>query len=187
MLGRCYDFLYFYRCETRGCDISRKHLVDAVIYLVLLYNGGFAYAGEALAGRFIGAKNDVGLRKCIRLLFLWGIGLSLSFTILYALGGKNFLGLLTNDTSVIEASGDYFYWVLAIPLCGFSAFLWDGIFIGATATRQMLYSMLVASGTFFIMYYLFYQSMGNHALWMAFLWYLSLRGGMQWVLWRLKK
>ncbi len=57
----------------------------------------------------------------------------------------------------------------------------------ATATRQMLYSMLVASGTFFIMYYLFYQSMGNHALWMAFLWYLSLRGGMQWVLWRLKK
>ena len=148
---------------------------------------GFAYAGEALAGRFIGAKNDVGLRKCIRLLFLWGIGLSLSFTILYAFLGKDFLGLLTNDTSVIESSGDYFYWVLAIPLCGFSAFLWDGIFIGATATRQMLYSMLVASATFFIMYYLFYRSMGNHALWMAFLGYLSLRGGMQWILWRYRK
>lgn len=143
---------------------------------------GFAYAGEALAGRFIGAKNDVGLRRCIRLLFLWGIGLSLSFTILYAFLGRDFLGLLTNDTSVIEASGDYFYWVLAIPLCGFSAFLWDGIFIGATATRQMLYSMLVASATFFIIYYLFYRSMGNHALWMAFLGYLSLRGGMQWIL-----
>ena len=148
---------------------------------------GFAYAGEALAGRFIGAKNDVGLRKCIRLLFLWGIGLSLSFTILYAFLGRDFLGLLTNDTSVIEASGDDFYWVLAIPLCGFSAFLWDGIFIGATATRQMLYSMLVASATFFIIYYLFYRSMGNHALWMAFLGYLSLRGGMQWILWRYRK
>ena len=148
---------------------------------------GFAYAGEALAGRFIGAKNDVGLRRCIRLLFLWGIGLSLSFTILYAFLGRDFLGLLTNDTSVIKASGDYFYWVLAIPLCGFSAFLWDGIFIGATATRQMLYSMLVASATFFIIYYLFYRSMGNHALWMAFLGYLSLRGGMQWILWRYRK
>ena len=134
---------------------------------------GFAYAGEALAGRFIGAKNDVGLRRCIRLLFLWGIGLSLSFTILYAFLGRDFLGLLTNDTSVIEASGDYFYWV--------------GIFIGATATRQMLYSMLVASATFFIIYYLFYRSMGNHALWMAFLGYLSLRGGMQWILWRYRK
>lgn len=148
---------------------------------------GFAYAGEALAGRFIGAKNDVGLRKCIRLLFLWGIGLSLSFTILYAFLGRDFLGLLTNDTSVIKASGDYFYWVLAIPLCGFSAFLWDGVFIGATATRQMLCSMLVASATFFIIYYLFYRSMGNHALWMAFLGYLSLRGGMQWILWRYRK
>ena len=148
---------------------------------------GFAYAGEALAGRVIGAKNDVGLRRCIRLLFLWGIGLSLSFTILYAFLGRDFLGLLTNDTSVIKASGDYFYWVLAIPLCGFSAFLWDGIFIGATATRQMLCSMLVASATFFIIYYLFYRSMGNHALWMAFLGYLSLRGGMQWILWRYRK
>ena len=148
---------------------------------------GFAYAGEALAGRFIGAKNDVGLRRCIRLLFLWGIGLSLSFTILYAFLGRDFLGLLTNDTSVIKASGDYFYWVLAIPLCGFSAFLWDGVFIGATATRQMLCSMLVASATFFIIYYLFYRSMGNHALWMAFLGYLSLRGGMQWILWRYRK
>ena len=66
---------------------------------------GFAYAGEALAGRFIGAKNDVGLRRCIRLLFLWGIGLSLSFTILYAFLGRDFLGLLTNDTRSLRLPG----------------------------------------------------------------------------------
>lgn len=144
---------------------------------------GFAYAGEALVGRYIGARNAGALRRCIRLLFLWGIGLSLSFTLLYAFGGKDFLGLLTNEPAVIMASGDYYYWVLAIPLCGFSAFLWDGIFIGATATRQMLYAMLVASGTFFLLYYLCYDRMGNHALWMAFLVYLSLRGVMQWGLW----
>ena len=140
---------------------------------------GFAYAGEALAGRFIGAKNDVGLRRCIRLLFLWGIGLSLSFTILYAFLGRDFLGLLTNDTSVIEASGDYFYWVLAIPLCGFSAFLWDGIFIGATATRGMLASMAAAAVCFFAAFYGFRPALGNHALWLAFLIYLSIRGAMQ--------
>ena len=99
------------------------------------------------------------------------------------IGGQGFLGLLTNDTTVIEAAGTYYYWVLAIPLAGFAAFLWDGILIGATATRLMLYSMLVASGTFFVVYYLFYGIMGNHALWMAFLIYLSLRGIMQWMLW----
>ena len=144
---------------------------------------GFAYAGEAMTGRYVGAQNRNGLQRMIRLLFRWGWGLSLSFTILYMVGGQGSLGLLTNDTTLIEAAGTYYYWVLAIPLAGFAAFLWDGILIGATATRLMLYSMLVASGTFFVVYYLFYGIMGNHALWMAFLIYLSLRGIMQWILW----
>ena len=102
---------------------------------------------------------------------------------LYGVGGKGFLSLLTNDSVVIQEAGTYFYWVLAVPLAGFAAFLWDGILIGATATRLMLYSMLVASVTFFLIYYLFFGMMGNHALWMAFLIYLLLRGSMQWVLW----
>ena len=140
---------------------------------------GFAYAGEALAGRYIGAKNQTGLRSTVRHLFYWGFGLSLVFTILYSVGGKEFLGLLTNDASVINASDSYFYWALIIPLAGFSAFLWDGVFIGATATRQMLYSMLVASASFFGIYYAFHSLLGNHALWLAFLVYLSLRGIVQ--------
>lgn len=144
---------------------------------------GFAYAGEALAGRYIGARNRSALQRMIHLLFAWGIGLSLLFTLLYGIGGKEFLSLLTNDPAVIQEAGSYFYWVLAIPLAGFAAFLWDGILIGATATRLMLYSMLAASGMFFIVYYLFDDAMGNHALWMAFLTYLLLRGIMQWGLW----
>lgn len=144
---------------------------------------GFAYAGEAMTGRYVGAQNKSALQRMIRLLFRWGWGLSLFFTVLYMIGGQGFLGLLTNDATVIKAAGNYYYWVLAIPLAGFAAFLWDGILIGATATRLMLYSMLVASGMFFVVYYLFYGIMGNHALWMAFLIYLSLRGGMQWGLW----
>ena len=137
---------------------------------------GFAYAGEALAGRYIGAKNQTGLRSTVHHLFYWGLGLSFLFTLLYSVGGKSFLGLLTNDISVIAASDSYFYWALIIPL---AAFLWDGIFIGATATRQMLYSMLVASASFFGIYYGFHSLLGNHALWLAFLVYLSLRGIVQ--------
>lgn len=144
---------------------------------------GFAYAGEALTGRYMGAQNKDALNRMIRLLFNWGIGLSLSFTLLYGIGGKGFLSLLTDDPTVIRESGTYFYWVLAVPCAGFAAFLWDGILIGATATLLMLYSMLVASGIFFCLYYLFAGWMGNHALWMAFLAYLSLRGFMQWRLW----
>lgn len=143
---------------------------------------GFAYSGEALVGKYVGANNRSALYRTVRLLFIWGVGLSTGFTLLYFFGGKSFLGLLTNETSVIREAKNYFYWVLAIPLTGFAAFLWDGIFIGATATRQMFYSMLVASGSFFLVYYSLHEWMGNHALWLAFVVYLSLRGIMQAVL-----
>ena len=140
---------------------------------------GFAYSGEALVGKYVGANNQPALYRTVRQLFIWGVGLSTGFTLLYFFGGKSFLGLLTNEISVIREAENYFYWVLAIPLTGFAAFLWDGIFIGATATRQMLYSMLVASSSFFLVYYSLHEWMGNHALWLAFIVYLSLRGIMQ--------
>lgn len=143
---------------------------------------GFAYSGEALVGKYIGADNRPALHRTVRQLFIWGIGLSTGFTLLYFFGGKAFLGLLTNEVSVIREAGNYFYWVLAIPLAGFAAFLWDGIFIGATATRQMFYAMLAASVSFFLVYYSLHEWMGNHALWLAFIVYLSLRGIMQAVL-----
>lgn len=140
---------------------------------------GFAYAGEALTGKYIGAGNRQELQRTIRHLFGWGIALSLAFTLLYGIGEKEFLGLLTNEQSVISASGDYFYWVLAIPLAGFAAFLLDGICIGATSTHIMLKAMVVASGSFFLIYYSLHNVLHNHALWLGFIVYLALRGIMQ--------
>lgn len=154
-------------------------LLMQLFTLFSYFMDGFAYAGEALTGKYIGAKDDQSLRLTIRHLFKWGIALSLLFTLLYGAGGKSFLGLLTNDTSVISASEEYIYWVLAIPLAGFSAFLLDGICIGATATHLMLRSMLVASASFFLLYYGLHDTLGNHALWMAFIVYLALRGIVQ--------
>ena len=140
---------------------------------------GFAYAGEALVGKHLGANDRPALRQMVHQLFVWGIVLSLVFTLVYGIGGKVFLGLITNEQSVITASSAYFYWVLAIPLTGFAAFLYDGIFIGATATRWMLYAMSIATIAFFLIYYGFREAMGNHALWLAFITYLALRGIVQ--------
>ena len=140
---------------------------------------GFAYAGEALVGKYLGANDRPALRQMVHQLFIWGIGLSVVFTLVYGIGGKEFLGLITNEQSVIAASSAYFYWVLAIPLAGFAAFLYDGIFIGATATRWMLRAMFIASVVFFLIYYGCRGVMGNHALWLAFIIYLALRGVVQ--------
>lgn len=140
---------------------------------------GFAYAGEALTGKCIGERNHTHLRSTVLLLFKWGIGLSAVFTLLYGIVGQGFLSLLTDDSTVISASSEYFYWVLAIPIAGFSAFLLDGICIGATATRIMLKAMIVASVSFFLVYFGARSVLCNHALWMGFIVYLSLRGIMQ--------
>lgn len=144
---------------------------------------GFAYAGEALSGRYLGARNGEGLRRAVRLVFRWGWGLAALFTLLYAVGGSAFLSLLTDEASVLQAAEGYFYWVLLVPVCGFAAFLWDGIFTGMTATRQMLVAMLAACAAFFSLFYLLFPVMGNAALWLSFLVYLALRGLGMWTYW----
>lgn len=142
---------------------------------------GFAYAGESMAGLYIGRQDLVSLRHLVRNLFRWGLGLSLLFTTVYAMGGERFLSLLTDASDVIAVTDAYLGWALAIPLTGFSAFLWDGIFIGATASRAMLWSMLSASLLFFVLYYALFPYWANHALWFSFLSYLSVRALVQYL------
>jgi multidrug resistance protein, MATE family len=140
---------------------------------------GFSNAGEALTGKYVGAGNVEMLHRFIRKLFKWGVCIALFFTVVYLFGGHFLLRILTNNTQVIAASEPYFFWTLLIPLASFVAFLWDGIFIGATATRYMLYAVLLASVMFFVIYFCFRGMLGNHALWLAFDSYLFLRGVLQ--------
>ena len=148
---------------------------------------GFAYAGEALVGRYIGARQSRQLRLSVRLLLLWGLVLTAAFTLLYALFSQQFLHVFTSDTALIAATGDYIVWVLVIPVCGFAAFLFDGIFIGATASRTMRNAMFAATAAFFLVYYGQKAYIGealtpnswNNTLWIAFMVFLILRGLLQ--------
>ena len=176
---------YFTSAGAKQGDIilAVNTLLMQLFTIYSYFMDGFAYAGEALTGKYIGAEQHDGLRKMIKRLFQWGIGIALAFTLIYAFSGEIFLQLLTNDQSVILASKEYFFWAILIPIAGYSAFLMDGIFIGATRTRYMLWGMLAASFAFF-MIYLGLKEMGNHALWAAFIIYLSIRGIVQRILGR---
>lgn len=107
---------------------------------------GLAYAAEALAGRFLGAADGGRLRSLVRRIFWWGGGLACMFTLLYLLFTDTLLNLLTDKVAIIEAAAGYRIWAVLFPVAGFAAFLWDGIFIGMTASRQMRNSMFVAVG-----------------------------------------
>ena len=140
---------------------------------------GFAYAGEAVGGKYYGAKNKAAFNDTIRRLFVWGGAMVFLFTLLYGVGGRAFLSLLTNDEAVITSALPFFGWTVALPLAGMAAFVWDGVFIGITATRGMLTSSVFASLLFFATYYALSPLLGNHALWLAFILYLASRGLVQ--------
>ncbi|WP_288318571.1 MATE family efflux transporter [Xylanibacter caecicola] len=147
------------------------------MYMLFSYiMDGFAYAGEALSGKYYGARDTAMLQRTVRHLFIWGAVMTVFFTAAYAVGGDAFLSLLTDDRDVVNASADYFLWALALPVAGVAAFIWDGVFIGCTFTRGMLISMFAASVVFFALYYSLRDVYGNHALWLAFIAYLSVRG-----------
>lgn len=147
---------------------------------------GFAFAGEALAGRFVGASDGVSLKRCVKNLMLWGAILAGLFSTFYFVGGEWLLGLLSSQKDVVSASDEYLPWAVVVPLAGFAAFTWDGVFIGATRTREMLLSMIAAAGAFFAVYVTLFPHWGNHALWLAFVVYLLSRGVVQtFFAWRL--
>jgi MATE family multidrug resistance protein len=138
---------------------------------------GFAYAAEALTGRYIGAKEKSNLKRVIKLLFIWGLGLGIVFTMVYVVAGKNLIYLLTNNREVVQASLPYLVWVGIVPLISFAAFIWDGIYIGATASAAMRNSLLVATFLFFLpSYYLLRIPFANHGLWMAIIIFMIARG-----------
>lgn len=138
---------------------------------------GFAYAAEALVGKFTGARELQQLKKTIRQLFFWGLGLSIPFTAAYLFGDNLILRILKDKQEVIQNAQPYLFWVALIPLITFPAFLWDGIFIGATASRPMRNTMIVASLLVYLpAYYLLSPSMGNHGLWLALMLFMIARG-----------
>ena len=152
---------------------------------------GFAYAGEALVGKTWGkvqrTKNEVQGTKdevqgtkdevqgVVRALFNWAIGVGLFFTAVYALWGDESIELLTNDAAVLAASANYTGWLIAMPIISTLAFMWDGVFIGATAGVQIRNSMIWAAVGFVAGYAATYRFVGPQALYIGYFAHLIAR------------
>lgn len=178
--------LYFTSVGAKqGAVVLAVNTVLMQLYLLFSYvMDGFAYAGEALCGLYHGARNRKAFSGVVRRLFGWGTAIVAVFTACYVCAGSWFVHLLTTDVQVLTAMSDYLWWSWFIPAAGVAAFIWDGVFIGITATRAMLLSSVVAAAVFFLTCLLMLPSMGNHGLWLAMLLFLSMRGVMQTAIYR---
>ena len=134
--------------------LAVSSIMMKILMIFSYFTDGFAYAGEAMTGRYIGAGDPVNLRKTVRWTFIWSMGLALLFIAIYHFGGVFLLRMMTSDATVVEASRDFLPWLLLMPVVGCAAFTWDGIFIGATGSREMrnsmLWSVVAFAGVWFV-------------------------------------
>ena len=130
------------------CSIMMK-----LMLIFSYFTDGFAFAGEALTGRFIGARDLNNLRDTVKWTFVWSMGIGILFIGIYTLAGIPMFRMMTADRTVIEAAREYIPWLAVIPLLGCPAFTWDGIYTGATATREMRDANIGCVLSFFVVWF----------------------------------
>lgn len=156
--------------------LAANAMLFQLFYLFSFFFDGFANAAEAICGKCKGAHDAEGFAFAVKRIFFCGLVLVVAFTAVYVVAEDLILNTLSGNVRVVDTARDYYHWLLLVPVCGIMSFVWDGVFIGATATRSLLLSMVVGTVGFFTGYLLLFPSFGNDGLWLSFLIYLLGRG-----------
>ena len=169
-------------------DLAVCSILMKLFMLVSYFVDGFAYAGEALVGKYIGkAKSPISnipspianspspITNLVRLLFLWSLGVGVVFTVIFALSYMPMYRMMTSDASVLERLTDFNAWLIAMPIVSTLAFMWDGVFTGATAGKQIRNAMIWAAVGFVLGYVATAHWCGVHALFIGYFLHLAAR------------
>ncbi|MEX3006878.1 MATE family efflux transporter [Hoeflea sp. TYP-13] len=140
------------------------------------YLDGFATAAEQLAGRAVGANYRPAFDRAVRLTLFWGTGLAALTTLFFLVSGEMVIDFLTTSEDVRAEARKYIVWAALTALAGVLAFEMDGVFIGATWSRDMRNMMLLSLALFGALLLTLVPAVGNHGLWLALLAFLGARG-----------
>lgn len=161
--------------------LALNTLLFQFFFIFSYFADGIAFAGESLTGKAKGAGERHLLIKTISYLFYWGMGASVLFSLLFAVGFKPLMAAMTSNKELMDLALEYKWWIILLPVLSGGAFIWDGIYIGLTASKAMRNTMIVASLFVFLpSYYLSYNSLGNHGLWFALSLFMLSRGLLLW-------
>ncbi|MCQ0970633.1 MATE family efflux transporter [Paracoccus sp. TK19116] len=137
---------------------------------------GFAFAAESLVGQAVGARRPQAVRRAAILTSQWGVAGAVALGLVFWFGGPAIIDLLTTAPAVREAARDYLFWMLLAPLIGIASWMFDGIFIGATMTREMRTAMLQAVAVYAVALVVLPPLFGNQGLWAALMILNAARG-----------
>ncbi len=173
-------FLFFTAQGARAGDdtLAANAVLNNFMLIGSFFLDGLANAAEQLCGRSIGARDGSGFRQAVRLIILWGFAFGAAVTVLFTFAGGSLIDFITTSPQVRIMARDYMVLAALGPVCGVMAHSFDGIYIGATWSRDMRNLMIVSLIIYFASWWLL-QSFGNTGLWLALLVFLLARGLLQ--------
>ena len=183
-----FAFAFFYsQSAENGEAILAVNVILLQFFNWMAYGvDGFAFAAESLVGKYAGAGVPKDTRSAIRYSFVWGMLLALLFSFLYGIGHQPLLRIFTDQAAVIDAAQPYIWWIIALPLISTPSFIWDGVYIGLTASKAMRDTMLLSLIVYVGSFYALDSTYGNHGLWLAMLLFMAARGIIQWLFYERK-
>ncbi|MFD1695122.1 MATE family efflux transporter [Roseibium aestuarii] len=173
-----FAFAFFTRqSASQGDGILAANAILEKFFLVGGYFlDGLATAAEQLAGRAIGARYRPAFDRAVRLTSLWSFVLAALLAGFYGLFGPALIDMMTVSAGVRALAYTYLPWAAVTPLCGVLAFQMDGVFIGATWSREMRNMMLVSLAVYLLAFATLFPPLGNHGLWLSLEIFLGVRG-----------
>ena len=163
-----YEGFTIFAARFGDTELAVSALMMKLLLFYSYFVDGFAYAGEALTGRFIGEKDSGSLRLTIKYVFFWCIVIGAASTLAYAIFPEGFIRLLTDNVDVIAGCRPYLFWLILMPVISSVAFTWDGIYIGATATREMEKCMIGSAAAFVLTYFVTRGALGAQSIYIAY-------------------
>lgn len=172
------SFGFFYSSSSQYGELTLAANVILLQFITWMSYGidGFAFASESLVGKYKGANNLPLMHRAIHYSFWWGMGLAITYSLVYLLFGINLIKLFTTETSVVQESKRYLVWIVLFPIISTPCYIWDGIYIGLTASKSMRNLMIGAIIIFFISFYTVGDWWHNHGLWFTLLLFMLARG-----------
>jgi MATE family multidrug resistance protein len=159
-----------------GDDIlAANHVLLQLISLSAYLLDGYANATEILVGRATGAGLRSVFDRAVRVSTELSIVSAIALGVVLLLAGDAAVGLLTDLPAVRAVAGSYVPWMALYVALSCAAFQLDGIFIGATGTRDMRNASILSCLAFIATAAALVPVGGNTGLWAAFLLFVVYR------------
>ena len=179
-----FSFFTDYSSQVNDDYLAINQMLLQLFYFTSYAVDGFAYASESLVGKYLGAVKLESVYEVIKKCLTYGLGLGTLFAVLYLFIGKQFLSLMTTNMVLINAAQPYLIWLALVSVAGALAFIWDGVYSGATASKELRDSMCLSVIIFFAIHFALKSIYPTHAIWAAMMGFMLARSLFQWILFR---